>query len=543
MFKRWKKKYFFMGILIISLSLLFAACSSSGPSSEGNNTDNGVGDGGEGNSSSSKNVATFVLDNDPVNINYHAGDAALITMITHDWFALYNTETGEYEPRLLESWEHNEDYTEWTMKIRKGIKWHDGVEFTAHDMKFTNEYMHDPDLDIVATSSYGRDFETYEVIDDYTFKIITDEPNPNVISMWTMPMPKHIWEDVDPANFSKADEGYLTVGLGPYKMTEYKVGEYIKFEAFDEYYGGKPEIETIYYRIIGDKTAQIAALESGQIDVLTVDATAAEQILKNENLATWEGDSGNVAHLYMNNKREPFDDIRVRQAIAHLVNREPLVEQAMRGFAQPAYTSFAPTDFHFNPDVTEKYDFNVDKAIELLEEAGYSMGSDGIMEKDGEKLEFGVVPGFPEAETAILVLAQDFIKAGIKIEPRNLERNVITSLWDTHDYDMFISGMTMGPDPIRYRKIWDYKTEPNITQYESDVTSDLFAQVAATFDENEQKEIYEEIQRQVSLDVPSVTLWYRDTIYAYNEELDISDVKPIGMAHFRFLHMENLRFK
>ena len=356
-------------------------------------------------------------------------------------------------------------------------------------------------------------------------------------------MPKHIWENVDPSSFSKAEEGYLIVGCGPYKMTEYKVGEYIRFDAFNDYYGGCPKVETIYFRIIGDKAAQIAALESGQVDCLTINATQAEEVLKNPNIESWRGASGNVAHLYMNNKRAPFDDVRVRKAIAHLVNREPLVEQAMRGFAIPAYCCFTPTDFYYNPDVVTKYEFNVEKAIQLLNEAGYTLGSDGIMQKDGIKLEFEVVPAFPEAETAILILAQDFAKAGIKITPKNLEANMVSKLWDTHDYDMLIHGMTMGPNPIRYRSIYDYTTATSITQYESDVIRDLFARASATFDDAELKDIYEQIQKQVSDDVPSVTLWYRDTIYAFNKDLDVSEAKPSGMAHWRFLGMENLKFK
>lgn len=173
-------------------------------------------------------MATFVLDSDPSNINYHAGSGSTpenhIISATNDRLTLYNDETGEYEPMLLESWEHNEDCTEWTMHLRKGVKWHDGVEFTAHDVAFTFEYMHDPNIDGRQTTYYGDPNETIEVVDDYTYKIITDYPNPSApLARWTTVIPKHIWEKVDPSNFSKAKEGYLTVGLGPIRWLNIKL--------------------------------------------------------------------------------------------------------------------------------------------------------------------------------------------------------------------------------------------------------------------------------------------------------------------------------
>lgn len=493
----------------------------------------------------SRKIATFVIDTDPENINYHAvagsNTEVQIMMATSDFLCLYNPETGKYEGRLLESWEHNEDYTVWTMHVREGVKWHDGHDFTAHDIAFTYKYKNDPNLDTYQMEGNKDNEEVIEVVDNYTYKVITEFPNPNELTDWTNVLPKHIWENVDPSNFSKAEEGYLMIGNGPYKMVEYKVGEYIKFEAFDEYYGGKPKIDTIYYRIIGDKTASIAALESGQIDFVIADATSAERIVNNSNILTWKGSSGNVSHLNMNNKREPFNDIRVRQAIAHLVNREVLVEQAMNGYAEPAYTDFAPTDIFYNPDITTKYEFSIEKAIALLEEAGYTKGSDGIMEKDGKKLEFSIIAAFPQAETAVLIMAQDFIKAGIKVTPQTLDRNSLFALWDTHDYDMMIGGTTMGPDPSRYQYI--YVAEDNIMQYEDEEMNQLFSDALAASNEKDKKETYEKIQKKISDEVPNVYLWYRDTVYGYNKNLVIDDAGTVGFIHFRFLHMEKLYFK
>jgi peptide/nickel transport system substrate-binding protein len=347
---------------------------------------------------------------------------------------------------------------------------------------------------------------------------------------------------VDPANFSKAPEGRLMVGCGPYKMTEYKVGEYIRFDRFDDYWGGKPYLDTIYYRIIGDSTAANAALESSQVDFVTVGATDAEQMLKNPNVSIWQGPSGNVNRLYFNMTNEHFKDVKVRQAVAHLMQRETYVKQAMRGFAEPAYSDFAPTDFYYIDDPYKQYDFSIEKAKALLEEAGYSLGKDGIYEKDGKKLDFEVyyTTTAPQAGLAILIMTPVFKEAGIKITPKIPDDATMSEMFTTHDYTLLNGGTTMGPDPMRYGLIFGIAPADNIMEYENTEVKALFETAKATTDKAKAQSIYEEIQRKIAEDVPNIPLWYRSTVYAYNKNLVIDEAVPVGYVHFRLLHMEKL---
>ena len=427
------------------------------------------------------------------------------------------------------------------MKVRDGIKWHDGEPLTAEDIIFTYELMSDPNLDVLDNQPVDSD-KVYEVVDRLTYTVTTPEPNTSELSEWVTVLPKHIWENVDPANFSKAPEGRLMIGCGPFKMTEYKVGEYIRFDRFDDYWGGKPYLDTIYYRIIGDSTAANAALESGQVDCVTVDATSAEQMVENADVSIWQGPSGNVNRLYFNLSNEHFQDVRVRQAIAHLMQRETYVEQAMRGFADPAYSDFAPTDFYYIDDPYKQYDFSIEKAKSLLEEAGYVMGDDGIYAKDGEKLEFEFyyTSYAAQAGTAILIMTPAFQEAGIKITPKIPDDATLNDLWDTHDFTLFNSGTTMGPDPMRYQWIFATDAEENIMMYENEEVKSLFSTANAMTDQAEAQAIYEEIQQKFAEDIPNIPLWYRHTVYAYNKNLVIDEAVPVGFVHFRFLHMEKL---
>ncbi|MEA4812745.1 MAG: ABC transporter substrate-binding protein [Anaerolineaceae bacterium] len=494
-------------------------------------------------------TATFVILSDPQNINYFASQGGnidvQIRMATSDWLTIYNPNTGKYEPRILESWSQSEDGKVWTMKIRDGVKWHDGVQLTAEDLVFTKELMVNPDLDIL-DNEIPVVTKKYAVVDKLTYTVTSDEPNNSELSEWVGVLPKHIWEKVDPKNFSKAPEGRLMVGCGPFKMTEYKVGEYIRFDRFDDYWGGKPYLDTIYYRIIGDNAAANAALESGQVDMVTVDATNAEQMIKNPKVSIWQGPSGNVNRLYFNLKNELFLDHRVREAFAHLMQRETYVEQAMRGFADPAYSDFAPTDFYYLEGPYKQYEFSVEKANQLLQEAGFVKDKDGIYAKDGKRLEFEFyyTPGAPQAGVAILIMTPVFAEAGIKLIPKIPDEATLGSMWDTHNFVLLNSGTTMGPDPMRYNYIFGTNTaKDNIMQYQNEDVKALFKKAMASSDDKERKSIYEEIQAKIAADIPNLPLWYRHTIYAYNKNLVIDDAIPVGYVHFRLLHMDKLYLK
>lgn len=491
-------------------------------------------------------VATFVINADPKNINYFASNGGNIdiqsAILTNDYLALYNPTTGKYEGRLLESFEMSEDGKVWTMKLRDNIFWHDGTQLTTEDVVFTYEYLRDPTLDVMESQDAPLIEETFEIVDKLTYKVITEEPNPSELSDWQGVLPKHIWKDVPPSNFSKAEQGRLMVGCGPFKMTEYKVGEYVRYDRFDDYYGGKPYLDTIYYRIIPDAAAASAALESAQVDCITVDATVAGQMQGKSGISLWQGSSGNVNRLYFNLTNEKFTDVRVRQAVAHLMQRDIYVQQAMRGFADPAYSDFAPTDFYYKEDAYKKYDFSIEKANTLLDEAGFVKGSDGVRAKGDVRLEIEVLytSTAPQASAALLIMTPVFAEAGIKIIPKLPDDATMNSLWDTHEYEMLNSGTTMGPDPYRYQYIFGSPAANNIMLYENEEMINRFATAAATLDTAKSEEIYREVQDVLSDEVVNIPLWYRHTIYAYNSKLVVDEATPVGYVHFRFLHMEKL---
>lgn len=476
-------------------------------------------------------------------IPYVVGDTiyGLVTVVLTDSLVRLGLD-NQWEPKLAESWEINEDGTIYTFHLRKDAVWHDGTPITSDDVIFTYELVMNMEAAIAfrAQQFIGGEPVVYEKVDDHTFQVILPEPFAPYLSFLITPIPKHIWEDVEPRNYKRTSNPDFFVSSGPFKFVEYRAGEFIRFARFDDYWDGKAYLDEIVYRIIPDNNAAAIALESGQIDFTDVASIDFRRMINDRRIQTFQEPSGNVQFLCMNNEVFPFDDVLVRKAVQHLINRDAIVNQVMLGFALPARNFMVPTDMFFNEDVIVKYDLNIEKAKELLAEAGFTPRRDGILEKDGKALEFDIIftTGNTEREQATLIMQSDFAKAGIKLNPRALEWSAIIDILTTSErpypYQSLIIGNTLGPDPTRYRLV--YHTDSDAYPAYSNPQADLlFDQGDREFDFEKRQEIYEELQRVITDDAPVGWLWYAQTLYAASPRLNLSEAELTGLAHLRFL--------
>ncbi len=482
---------------------------------------------------------TYAMSADPLNINMFASagntiDGQIASAIL-DPLVIYSPEAGGYIGKLLESWEMTEDGKEWTMHVRPGMKWHDGQPITAEDVVFTLEYLRSPDIDIPSKSIVPPADEVYEVVDELTYKITTPYPNPNELAAWIYIYPKHIWKDVPPSNFSNAPEGRERIGSGPFKLEEYKAGEYLRFSRFDDYYEGRPYLDEVIYRIIPDRVAQVAALESGQVDVIFSSIAAVEPLMQNPAVKTFSAPSGNSTTLYMNTTQAPFDDILVRKAMLHAINREVLVQQVLRGFGEAVYSDFVPTDFYYYADAYKGYDCDAEKAKALLTEAGYTMGGDGYFEKDGKRLT--VELSTLAFDNSILIMTEDLKQAGIELTYKEVSQTEFSEIYGgaNNDYQALLSGRTLGPDPARYALL--YASTPNFMRYEDPEIKALFDLATTSLDKKEVEETYVTIQKKLADLAYNMNLWHRFTIYAHSANLVIDEAIPAGNSFFFFYHM------
>ena len=268
--------------------------------------------------------------------------AVQVTNNIFDTLTIVNPETNEVEPQIAESWEQTDDKT-YVFKIRQGIKFHDGSDLTAEDVKFSLERAINS-----AAVSYVVDFiDTIEVNDEYTVTITTDAPYAPTLRNLAVPFAAIVPKAVVEAD----EEGFKTnpVGSGPYKFVEWKQGDSVKLEAFDDYYAGAPATKYLQMKVIPEAAQRTIALETGEIDLAyDIIANDKDKVADNADLQLLEAPSLSCYYVTMNMKQKPFDDIRVREAINLAIDRQLLVDTIINGAGQVADAIIAPAVFGYS---------------------------------------------------------------------------------------------------------------------------------------------------------------------------------------------------
>lgn len=427
---------------------------------------------------------------------------------------------------LFESCEVSEDGTVWTVKLKDGIKWHDGESVTSEDYIFAREFWGQ----IPVTENGITDGSVYEATDELSFTVTLPAPNFEYDSSIVKPMPQHVWQDVLPEKRNDITDIKYSIGCGPFKLTEIVPNEYYVLERFEDYIGGAPYLDSIVFRVIPDAEAAMIALESGQVDGTIYDANQSTRVEQNSAYITYSAPSGTLQRLDFNTQLAKFSDKETRQAIAMLVNKEAIVNQVLRGEAVASYSCFPIADPYFDDSVVNKYEYDIDAAKELLAEAGWTEGADGILERDGERLSIELIsPGVPEIEKAALIMQEDMKKAGIELTLKNVDfSQYFDALYGAEpNFELAYQGAGM---PKGLTSNWKYiyaMPEANPGRYENPEVTALFEK-AATKDEEIKREAYSEIQRLVSIDCPDIPLYEGNSLYATNQSVNFDEAKFDG---------------
>jgi peptide/nickel transport system substrate-binding protein len=288
---------------------------------------------------------------------------------------------GNLESALAESWEISQNGKTYKFKLRRDIKWHDGKPFSAEDVKFTFDTILDPGKGI----PYRKYFEAIDKVsvpDGSTVVFELKEPSaPILYRFWVGIIPKHIWEKED---LQKSKYNIEPVGTGPWKLIEWLKMDHVLFEANKDYYKGRPFIDKIVMKTIPDASVAFAALERGDVDYFPfggiVGGLPYQQIdpLKTkENLVVNTFEVSSTQQLFFRVDEPPFNNLKVRQAVAHAIDREFIIQNMLFGYGNIVHSVVPPTvKWAYNSNVP-KYEYDVNKANRLLDEAGYPRKSGG----------------------------------------------------------------------------------------------------------------------------------------------------------------------
>ena len=393
----------------------------------------------------------IALPSDVTSLDLHKTSRGDDALVVGQWFnatLVTQNADGEYIPYLAESWEFSDDGLMWTFHLRDDVMFHNGDPVTAHDFVWTYERALDPDL---ASPGTGRRLNgmTFEAPDDYTLVFNFPAPAISLLQFvnwgYMAPMSQRAVEELG------AEYELNPVGTGPYKVVEVRPGEGVAMERWDDYNWG-PEFfdgantgpynfDRIEFSILPEEATRIAALESGDIDYVNGISNPLDvAILEAAGVTVQQAPFGQVRMIYIQNHVPPFDDARVRQALNYSVNREEITQIVTDGADQISRGPISPGMLGYDPAIEEQcgYHFDLDRAKELMQEAGYTYGDDGMLiTPDGEPFSLTMIGEPVDSGTAYMeVLQSMWRELGLDITLESTEPSILYPRLTERDYQM-----------------------------------------------------------------------------------------------------------
>ncbi|WBU62976.1 ABC transporter substrate-binding protein [Paracoccus aerodenitrificans] len=392
---------------------------------------------------------------------------------------------GAILPALAASWDIEDDGKTYVFHLNEGVTFHDGAEFTAEDVVFSLDRARAEDS-TNAQKTLFEGIESVEAVDPATVRVTLAAPD------GLFPF-KMAWGDavmLDEA--SAADAATRPVGTGPFRFVAWRQGDSINLEAFDGYWGERPALKTATFRFIGDPTAAFSSLMAGDVDAFPIYPApeTLAQIEADPRFKVIVGTTEGETILSMNKAAPPLDDIRVREAIAHAINRQELIDGAMFGYGTPIGTHFAPHHPDY-VDLTQQSDFDPDRSRELLAEAG------------AEDLSLRLaLPPTPYARRGGELLAAQLRNVGIQTETTNMEWSQwLETVFTGKDYDLTIISHVEPMDIEIYARD-DYY----FNYYNEDLKS-VMAEVNVTTDDAKRSELLKQAQTIIADDFANAYLF------------------------------------
>jgi peptide/nickel transport system substrate-binding protein len=369
---------------------------------------------------------------------------------------------GQPVPALADSWEVAPDGLTYTFHLNQEATWHDGVDFTADDVKFSFDAVLDPNTGSLYTTSVNEAVASYRVIDADTFEITARDRF--VSFLFNGPggvfiVPKHVWETVDVSAWSfdggsTGQDSARVVGTGPFKFKEWVQGERVTVVRNDNYYDVIPNIETLTLAVQPDAEAAVLALQGGQTDIMEIIPPAQTQ-----SVADTPGRAVQIYNFYqitlygMNldpQHTQLFQSKDVRQALFYALDRNSITQNIFFGYGEPAIGTQPKLSAAYAPDrMTPNYTYDPAKATALLTQAGWTdSDGNGTVDKDGQEFEFTLLYSGGDATIDQLVayLQEAWAQVGVKRKLESVDGNAFGDRLRAHDFDMYLSAYGLNPD-------------------------------------------------------------------------------------------------
>ncbi len=476
------------------------------------------------------------------NLNPFIGQSS----ITYEIFSLNydylvgTAPNGDPRPGLADSWEVSEDGLTWTFKMHPGIKWHDGEPLTARDVAFT--YMYVIDNELGAFTWNTTNMKEVVAVDDATVEFRLSKPRADMLRTGVLIVPEHVWSKVPADKVETYQVKLPLVGSGPFQVTEEKKGSYWVMEANKDYYGDAPTIDEVIFERYTNQDTLAMDIKNGHLDVAFELPAAQIEALQSEPGLTADA----FYRMYfdcmaMNCYDSPdslanpvLKDVKFRQAIAWAIDKQKIVDSCMDGYATVGHSICGPgTDGAWAPTEDEAFGFDLEKAKQMLEDAGYTdADGDGVREdKQGKPIELRLWTRSesPPQQRAGKLIAGWFDEIGLKIKLSVMtDGGIYDGLYNytndgktyAPDFDMYIWGWPGGIDPDGILSCFttsaiEWWNECSWSNAEYD---ELEEQQITEMDWPTRETMVQRMQQLFYEEAPDIVLYYPDSLMAYNSD-------------------------
>ena len=405
---------------------------------------------------------------------------------------LFTVRSDGYHWYLADSYEESEDHLEFTLHLHEGVKWTDGEPFTADDVVFTYQTIEsNEDADAYSSLNYGDDGKVeVEAIDDLTVKFTFPFVNAAALEKLQGPdgvfiMPKHIYEGV--SDFENNDVNANPVGCGAFTIAEYQVGSYLQFAANPDYFKGAPSVDNVVFQIITNESTGMQAIQTGEVDAWIATSEQVSQMdIQGNGLTVTPYSENRVAYITFNAQR--VTDASLRKALFYSFDKKAIADAAVgnEDYYDLEYTFLPTTSEFYNPDAVEKYERDLDKAKQLLSEAGQTSPTFVVAYNGSDSLQ----------TNACLLMQEQAAEAGITLDLRGLESAALSKAQRdaSSEYDITFGGYIMGIDPDTYSSQFTGSSGNNYSHLDDATIDDLFEQGRVETDNSKRHDIYDQLQ-------------------------------------------------
>jgi peptide/nickel transport system substrate-binding protein len=416
-----------------------------------------------------------------------------------------------------------------TWKLRPGVKWHDGTPHTSADVKFTVDAINKGDWKPESTDGFDR-IASVDTPDPLTAVVHYKEVYaPYQMQFFRGTLPKHVLggRAIDKAN----DYNRSPLGTGPYRIAEWKTGEYVLLEKVKDYWRGPeyPKIDRVLFRFLANTTTRVNQLKSGEVHVVALVPWDKVRELRSVPTLRLNQVLGNgYEHVTLNERKFPaFQDVRVRRALAHAIDRELIVRTILDSLVTTVDGAIQPLSWAYEPDV-RKYPYDTAAANRLLDDAEWKRGPDGVRAKDNKPLAFTIITqaGFAIRENVSQAIQRQFRDVGVNASVRLVDGTSISSLWFNGDFDAMLHWWQMGADPELTLFFAADRIPPagrNINYLADDSLTRVLYASDRTVDQAKRAELLKAAQRRVAELVPELPLYNTSKI----------DAVPVTLRNFK----------